>query len=125
MNSERIAILASLREDLLTFLDELSIILPDDKNLLMMKPFIKIVIMADVANYISKYIAPLKEKVIKRDEKYFLENAVLFEKLQDRASTVNYFKNLWMKTDDPHSKEAVWQWLSHFIEMSERYDKLQ
>lgn len=122
--NDRIALLAALRQDLITFLDELSNVLPHDPNLVMMKSFARVVIMADVADYISKNIAPLEDKVKARDETYFIENAVFFEQLQNRESTVNYFRDLWIKSDDQDAKHAVWQWLEHFIQMSKRYQAL-
>ena len=121
--NNRIAILSTLRHDMITFVDELRAILPDDKELMIMKPFLQIVIMADVADYISKNIKPLEDKVINREEEYFLNNAVMFEKMQERSSTVNHFKTIWESTDDEHNKEVVWEWLHHFIKLSQRYEQ--
>lgn len=123
MNSLKILALTTLRNDLVTFLEELSGILPDNKDLLLMKSFAKVVIIADVAEYISKNLVPLEDKVVNREEDYFLENAVMFEKLQNRASTVNYFRDLWKSNNDEHDKETVWQWLHHFILLAKKYDE--
>lgn len=119
--SNKIAILGTLRQDLIAFLDEVIEVLPHEKELVVMKAFAKVVIISDVADYIADNLCPLEDKVKKRDEAYFIENAVMFEKLQDRASTVNHFKTLWETTDDPENKLMVWEWLHHFIKLVRKY----
>jgi hypothetical protein len=121
---DKITILSTLRQDMIAFVDELRTILPGDKELMVMKPFLRVVIMSDVINYINRNIVPLEDKVIKREEEYFLKNAVMFENLQERSSTVNHFKTIWETTDDPHNKEVVWEWIHHFIKLAKKYSDL-
>jgi hypothetical protein len=125
MSSLKISLLTTLRNDLITFLDELSNILPNTQDIILMKSVAKVVIISDVADYISKNLVPLEDKVINREEKHFLEHAVMFENLQDRASTVNHFRDLWMSSDDEHDKETVWEWLHHFILLAKKYETLR
>lgn len=124
MNTTRIAILSTLRQDLLIFLEELSGILPENKDLILMRSFAKIVIIADVMEYIIKNLVPLEDKMLNREEDYFIENAVMFERLQNYSSNVNYFRETWINTDDPHNKEAVWAWMDHFIQLAKSYRDL-
>ena len=124
MNLKKIELLSQLRDDLMRFIDELIVILPGNGHLVIMKSFVKIVIIEDVASYIVRNILPLEDKVKARDEQYFIENAIMFETLQDRASTVNHFRDLWIQTDDDYNKNIVWQWLEHFIESAKNIQAL-
>jgi hypothetical protein len=122
--NDKIVILSTLRKDLLTFIDELIEFLPEEQELVLMKSFAKIVIISDVADYILQNLAPLEDKVINREEAYFINNAMMFEKLQNKASQVNHFKKLWETTEDQENKEVVWQWLHHFIRLARHYGQL-
>jgi len=119
--TDRFVYLSALRRDLVAFIDELIQMLPNDKQLIIMREFAKIVIIADVADYIVQNIVPLEPKVVARDDKYFLTNAIMFEKLQDRESQVNHFKTLWETNADDENKEVIWQWLEHFIQIAKKY----
>lgn len=121
-----IQILESLRDNLVNFLEELISILPHEKELILFRFFVKEQVpMVDVAEYIVKNLIPLEDKVVSRDEQYFLTHAVLFESLESHDSTVNRFKNLWEHTDDPENKEAVWSWLHYFIKLGKKYVQLR
>ncbi len=112
---EKIHCLSAFRKELIVFIDELIQLLPDDKELFVMRGFANSVIMTDVIEYIIKNLVPLEPMVKSRQEDYFLNNAIMFERLQNRESQVNHFKTLWENTNDVDNKEAVWCWLEHFI----------
>lgn len=124
MNEDKIQLLRQLREDLVLFIDELSAILPGNGQLMIMRSFAHVVIIEDVARYIMRNILPLEDKVKARDDKYFIEHAVMFESLKDHESRVNHFRDLWLQTDDEHNKKIVWLWLEHFINTAKKIQAL-
>lgn len=120
-----ISILSDIKQNLLDFVTDLMIILPNETDLRLFYVFIEHQIpMVDVARYIAKNIVPLKKKVKDRDEDYFKENAVLFEKLGEFECEVNRFKMLWDSNPDEENRNMVWLWLEKFVELGESYRKL-
>jgi hypothetical protein len=118
-------LLKMLREDLITFVSELSDILPTEPQFVLMKGFLEYVIIADVGDYIIRNLVPLESKVIAREQDYFMKHAVMFESLQRYASKVNHFKTLWENMEDEDDKLVVWEWLHHFIKLGKRLAQIQ
>ena len=78
----------------------------------------------DMAQYIVDNLVDLEDKVTKRDEQYFLKNAILFENLGNYETKVNRFRSLWETTDDPDNKERIWEWLERFITLGKMCTKI-
>lgn len=111
-----IELLEKLREGLVQFFDELITVVPEEHSFVVYRFIIKEQVpIQDVMLYIIKNLVPLEPRVIARDDTYFKQHAVLFERMQDHSSQANHFKKLWESTDDEESKEAVWNWLHYFI----------
>jgi hypothetical protein len=120
-----IQILHLLKKELLTFLDELIAILPQEKDFLVMRFFIKDQVpILDVMNYIIRELVPLEKYVLEKNDKFFLEHQVLFEPLRDEASKVNYFKGLWENHDMHENKDIIWNWFKHFIDLAKKFNSL-
>lgn len=118
-------ILQQLKHGLLTFFDELIDILPSEKYFLIMRFFIEQqVSIVDVMKYIHKNLVPVEQHVENKNDTYFKQHAIFFEKLRDYEDNFNYFKTLWEQTQDPENKEVVWLWLKHFIHLSKDYYSL-
>ena len=121
----RIQLLDLLRKELVRFFDEMIELLPEERDFIVFRFFINDqVIMTDVVDYIYRVLLPIETKVKNRDEAYFKENAIMFEKLRDHDSKVNYFKELWERTDDAENKEVVWAWIEYFINIGKKYYSL-
>jgi hypothetical protein len=119
---DSITLLRQIRQNLLEFIEDLMVILPNEKDFYLFHIFIKNQVpMVDVARYIVKNIVPLKDKVLARDENYFKENAVLFERLGEYESEINRFKMLWDCDKDEDNREMVWKWIEQFIDLGEKY----
>lgn len=122
---DQIGLLTEMRQGLLDFIEDLMIILPDEKDLVLFHIFIENQIpLLDVMNYIVKNILPLKSYVDRRDAEYFKTHAVLFEHLGNFKSEVNRFKTLWDANEDEEDREMVWKWLERFIFLGEKYKEL-
>lgn len=121
---EPIELLRQIKINLLEFIEDLMIILPEEKDLYMFHIFVENQVpMVDVMAYIVKNIVPLKHRVIERDEDYFKKNATLFEKVGDYESNINRFKMLWDASPDPENREMVWKYLERFIKLGITYKK--
>ena len=122
MNSENTKLLVVLKEHLLQFFEELVQLLPNEKELLVIHFFIKEQVpITDVMKYIKQTLVPMEPYVQKRDGDYFVKHPVLFERLQTHDTKVNHFKEIWYQQDDEDNKEAIWLWLTFFIDLAKKY----
>lgn len=120
-----LGLLQLLKNQLLVFFDELISILPQEKDFIVIRFFIKDQIpIADVMNYIIEKLVPLESYVLNRDDRFFLEHQVLFEDLKDQDSKVNYFKSMWQHSTDDENKDTIWNWFKYFIDIGKRYRAL-
>jgi len=120
-----IKILKEFKNSLITFVDELISQFPEEGDLVIIRIFLKDQVpIEDVMNHVIHMILPLKQLVITKDEKFFLENNVLFSALN--SGKVNHFKKLWRSGRlDNDDKDVVWKWMTSFIFLAEKYQKIK
>lgn len=120
-----IDILRQFKNCLINFFDELIEQLPQEGDLIIVRIFLKDRIsINEVMNYFIHKLLPLKQLVSDRNEKFFLENDVLFEKLQ--STKVNHFRRIWMSdVFDDDNKEVIFKWFETFIRLAEVYQKIK
>jgi len=113
----------NFQNNLISFLDELINQFPQEADLVIARIFLKDQVpIADVMNYVCHKLLPLKQLVTNRDEKFFVENNILFEDLQ--KSKVNHFKKLWRSgLLDDEDKETIFKWFDTFLFLAEKYQK--
>lgn len=116
-------ILIDFKTNLVNFLDELIEQFPEEGDLVVLRIFLNDQVpIADIMNTFVNKLLPLKETVKRRDESFFLNNNILFEKLN--KDKVNHFKTLWtspkLDTDD---RKVIWSWYDLFISIAEKYTK--
>jgi len=114
-------ILRLFHENLLKFLDNLVKLLPKEQDLIVLRIMFRDQIPLEQAMEIfCNRILPHKEKIIKRDESFFIENSDLFEGLAH--DKVHYFKNIWLSpTFDQDDKDAMWSWFKLFLTLAIQY----
>jgi phosphoglucomutase len=119
-----IQILTQMRDSLVTFFDELIELMPLEGDIVVIRFFIADKIpMIDIMEHIVENILPLFDLVKAKDERFFLENNILFDALD--GNKVNYFKNLWVSgTIDKEDKDVIWKWFSTILIMAQRYSKI-
>jgi hypothetical protein len=119
----QIQLLSILKKELLAFVDELIELYPSEKDFLVIKFFLENQVpMVDVMNFLIEKILPIEHCIHSRDDKFFLENQVLFEQLRDKSTKVNYFKNMWTSdTVDNDDREMIWTWFEHFASIAKKY----
>ena len=96
---------------------------PEEGDFVFIRIFLKDqVSIVDVLNHVIQIFLPIKHLVVERNEKFFLENNILFTTLD--SGKVNHFKRLWRSGRlDESDKDAVWKWMSSFIFLAEKYQK--
>ena len=121
--SSKIQILIDFKTSLVNFFDELIEQFPEEGDLVVIRIFLNDQVpIVDVMNTVISKLLPLKELVKKRDESFFINNNVLFDKLD--KNKVNHFKNLWRSDKlDVEDRKAIWKWYDLFISLTEKYQK--
>jgi hypothetical protein len=125
---DEIQILTQLKKQLVTFLDELIESFPDEPDFVIFRIFVNDRLpIVDIMNYIINELCPLKDMIKNKDEKFFLNYNVLFEKLDDQDTTkINHFKNLWLSNSlDIEDRETLWRWFSSFVSLGLKYKELK
>jgi iron-sulfur cluster repair protein YtfE (RIC family) len=110
-----------LKKQLLQFLKELSLQLPKEGDIIL-----AIIILENqipeqsIVDYFITKIIPLKDEIMNKNEKFFLENNILFESIEN--STVNKFKTIWQSNDITNeNREIIWDWFKIFVMITEKY----
>lgn len=121
--SSKIQILIDFKTSLVNFFDELIEQFPEEGDLVVIRIFLNDQVpIADVMNTVIAKLLPLKELVKKRDESFFINNNVLFDKLD--KNKVNHFKKLWRSDKlDAEDRKVIWQWYDLFISLTEKFQK--
>lgn len=121
--SSRIQILSEFKSNLVSFLDELIEQFPEEGDLVIARIFLNDQVpIADVMNTFITNLLPLKDMVKQRNDDFFLNNNVLFDRLD--KNKVNHFKKLWRSERlDKEDRQVIWQWYDLFISLSDRYQK--
>jgi hypothetical protein len=123
--SSEIEILIQLKKQLVTFLDELIETFPEEADFVIFRIFVNDQIpIVDIMEYIIEKICPLEKIVENREDSFFLENNILFEKFDDKKKgKVNHFRKMWQsKVLDKEDREVVWRWMNSFIVLGKKYN---
>jgi len=120
MNNQQ-RILKKFKESLMEFIDQLREQYPNLNDLKLMKAYIKVgVPMIEVIENFYKYSVPHKSKIIIKDEKFFLQDDNIFSFLAPDKQ--NLLKDIW-NSADKDTKNVIWEWFKHLIDLSEEYYK--
>lgn len=106
------------------FIDELIELFPKEKDLIMIRLFVKDCIPVEtILNSFITHVLPRKELVENRDDSFFTTNSV-FE-IIDKVNP-NRFKMLWKSSSlDQEDRDIIWQWFDTFIALVEMYQKIK
>ena len=116
-------ILSQFKTQIIKFLDEMVEQFPNEGDFVVMRILIKDQYsINDVMNNFIQQVLPLKQMVKDRNDKFFLENNILFEDLD--STKVNHFKTVW-RSDflDDDDRQAMWLWFDLFIKLAEKYQR--
>jgi hypothetical protein len=124
-DSIKIQLMYEFRNQLINFLDELIEQFPEESDLYIIRIFLKDQIpVYDVLGRYIRDLLPLKKIVDKRDETFFLQNDILYEKSGVAIDKVNNFRKLWLsdKLDD-NDREIIWKWMDLLNNIGGQYYK--
>lgn len=121
--SQQIRILSIFKDQFITFIDELIAQFPQEADLVIVRIFMKDQVpVADVLLHMIKEILPHEQRILKKDESFFLDNTQLFAQLGSK--TVIHFKRLWTSTAlDADDRDAIWDWFKSFCSLAKSYQK--
>lgn len=126
--SSDLDLLIQLKTQLVSFLDELIDSFPNEPDFVIFRIFVndKLPIQS-IMQYIIENLCPLQDLVKNKDENFFLNHNVLFEKFSEKESSkVNHFKKLWTSGAlDKEDKEVMWKWFKSFIFLGNKYSELK
>lgn len=125
--SSEIELLTQLKSQLVNFLDELIESFPSEADFIIFRIFVKDQLpILDIMNYIRFNLCPFQDMIKNRDDSFFLNHNVLFEKFDEHKSNkVNHFKKLWTSGDiDKQDKEVIWRWFASFVYLGNKYSDL-
>lgn len=118
-------ILLGFKHLLIDFMDELVDQYPREGDFVIYRISIKdIVPIQTIMLYFTEKILPLSSLIKDRDEKFFLENNILFSELdKEGLCSVNYFRQMW-KNLGSADRLTLWKWFDMFVTYTERYHVL-
>lgn len=126
--SSELELLIQLKEQLVNFLDELIESFPSEPDFVIFRIFVNDRIpIVDIMKYITKNLCPLQDMIKARNEEFFLNHNILFEKFsENESSKVNHFKRLWTsKSLDKEDKEVIWRWFQSFILLGNKWMEIK
>lgn len=107
------------------FINDLYNIFPDNKDIMIFKEKYFLVRKANsnlVIQYFVMYIYPFKDKIMSKDESFFLDGGGQDE-LKDTSGLKfrDNLKILWLDNMSEENKEIVWKYFKVFILLCEKY----
>jgi len=125
MNQEKdkILLMQEFRNQLVIFLDELIEQFPKEGDFVLIRIFIKDQLpVSDILGRYIRDLLPFKKLVDERQEKFFLENQILYTGGNLAQKKINHFKELWISDAlDENDREIIWQWMDMFNTIASRY----
>lgn len=123
MSQNQTQILIDFKNNLVKFLDELIEQFPEETDFIISRIFIKDQVpVMDIMNHFITEIIPLKAKIKGRDDKFFIENNILFSSLD--KTKVNHLKKIWRSDRlEKEDKEVIWKWIDALVYFVEKYQK--
>lgn len=105
------------------FLNELSIILPEEKDIAIFRSQISVFSMIDEGKIIKSFIEhvyPYKKNILENDEHFFLGDGNIKNET-DYLSESIHLKSLWKNKLSNENKEVVWKYFKVLILLSQKY----
>ena len=122
--SNPIRILSQFKSALISFIDELIVMFPNESDFIIGRIFINDQVpIEDVVTAFSEKIYDndnlLKKMIKERDESFFLKNNVFSYFGDDK---VNKFKDIWLSDSlEESDKITMWKWVDIFVILCDRF----
>lgn len=121
----KLKLMYEFRNQLILFLDELIEQFPDESDLIIIRIFMKDQIpVYDVIGRYIRDLLPLKEQIIKKDARFFLDNKLLYINNNISDDKINHFKELWCSNRlDDNDRNMIWEWMNLLNKIADQYFK--
>ncbi len=114
-------VLSLYKRNMLSCIDEVLTIFPDDPDLVVARILLEdqIPIEESMRNFSSKII-PVREQILNHDDKFFLENNIIFQEIP--GEKVLKWKKYWISGRlDSSDKLHMFKWFELFLKLSEMF----
>jgi len=119
------SLLSAFNKIFLDFLDDCISIFPLDNDFKVYKRGLQMMIKYNprkILTIFKEYLEIYREKIVSKDEEFFLENNYVEVKKYDQEEIFNVIdklKNYW-KNIDSNNKDKIWEWLHTLIKVSDK-----
>jgi len=122
---KKLSLIREFRHQLVNFLDELIEQFPMEGDLVIIRIFIKDQLpMADVLGRYIRDLLPFSDHIKERNDKFFLENTLLYTGASLASNKVNHFKKLWVSDQlDDSDRDTIWKWMEVLNTIASQYLK--
>ena len=122
--ASKTVLLTAFFDQFSSFLTELHEMYPEDTDFPMFITGLRVFKSTNPSmfiKYIRDYSSPYEEVILKKDEKFFIENS--FSEYTEKVSDMNIFKKLkeYYVSMNSDSKESVWKYCQNIIRLSTAY----
>lgn len=120
---KQLDLLKLFKKNIIEFLDELIEQFEEEGDLIIFRFFVseQIPIETLMKRFIE-YIYPLRDMIINKNEKFFLENNNIFG--SSPHDKVIHFKELYMKMNED-DRNILWVWFKAFLTICEKYQAIK
>jgi len=122
---KKLNLIREFRIQLVNFLDELIEQFPYEGDFVIIRIFIKDQVpMADVLGRYIRDLLHISDQIKDRNEKFFLENTILYTGASVASHKINHFKELWQSNQlDKNDREMIWKWMDLLTAIANTYYK--
>jgi hypothetical protein len=112
--------LSKFNEQILNFLQEMSSLFPEDKNLSKVyhaAELMKSLNPREIMNQFRDYVMPFKKQILSKDESFFIQSEFT-DKVVDQSSIAEMMriKHIWNSDRlTVHDKECIWNYFKVFL----------
>lgn len=120
LKSTVLDLINDLKENVFTRQDE-------QGDLMMTEFFFKRMHAEAIMNYVIKFVLPFKDKVVRRDVSYFIDNPTIFGGLpEDRVSYyADVISGRGATTISEGDRNVIWEYFDTLIAIAENYKKMK
>jgi hypothetical protein len=94
--------------------------IPDESDMIVLQVLIESAPPLEVANSFMEYAYPLRDKIKRRDESFFLSNDVFGPVSKNQ---IDHFRKLWKSGCLDDSKPQIWKWFDILIVACDKYSE--
>ncbi len=125
MNDLQTILLTRFKTLLINFIDELLNWMPNDEELLTTRILVDTQIpMTVLIEKFAEHLLPFKEKIAKRDERFFLDDPQVFGSVKDQNRILS-LKSLWLNPEfTQNDKNNTWRWMDLFVQCVVKYQQI-